>query len=115
MKAEDRIALDRLPEDWKYYTLTFPVARYKQLSLDEQIIDEMDTCNREFYSVPRIARRVGGDLLGRRQPLRSLVSNLAYRTNTRATGRAHCDFKRGRGEAIGHGPSPAWRTSEDRV
>jgi radical SAM superfamily enzyme YgiQ (UPF0313 family) len=26
MKSEDRIALDVFPEDWKYYTLTFPVA-----------------------------------------------------------------------------------------
>ena len=32
MKSEDRIALDAFPEDWKYYTLTFPVARYKHFS-----------------------------------------------------------------------------------
>jgi radical SAM superfamily enzyme YgiQ (UPF0313 family) len=32
MKSEDRIALNALLEDWKYYTLTFPVARYKHLS-----------------------------------------------------------------------------------
>jgi len=37
MKSEDRIALDAFPEDWKYYTLTFPVGRYKHLSLDESI------------------------------------------------------------------------------
>ena len=29
MKADGRIALDTFPEDWKYYTLTFPVARYQ--------------------------------------------------------------------------------------
>jgi hypothetical protein len=29
MKSEDRIALDTFPEDGKYYTLIFPVARYK--------------------------------------------------------------------------------------
>jgi len=34
MKSEDRIALDAFPEDWKYYALTFLVARYKHLSLD---------------------------------------------------------------------------------
>jgi len=39
MKAEGRIALDTFPEDWKYYTLTFPVARYRHLSL-AAIIDE---------------------------------------------------------------------------
>jgi hypothetical protein len=43
MKSEDRIALDAFPEDWKYYTLTFPVARYKHLSLDG-IIEEMIFC-----------------------------------------------------------------------
>jgi radical SAM superfamily enzyme YgiQ (UPF0313 family) len=57
MKSEGRIALDTFPEDWKYYTLTFPVARYKHLSLDG-IIEEMISCNRDFYSMPRILRRV---------------------------------------------------------
>ena len=57
MKSEDRIALDTFPEDWKYYTLTFPVARYKHLSLDG-IIEEMISCDRHFYSMPRILRRV---------------------------------------------------------
>ena len=47
MKAEGRIALDAFPEDWQYYTLTFPVARYKHLSLDG-IIDEMISCDRDL-------------------------------------------------------------------
>ena len=42
----------------------------------------------------RIARRVGRDLWDRRQPLRSLVSNLAYRSNARLSRMAHADFKR---------------------
>ena len=29
------------PRDWKYYTLTFPVARYKHLSVDG-IIEKID-------------------------------------------------------------------------
>ena len=62
MKSEDRIALDAFPEDWKYYTLTFPVARYKHLSLDG-IIEEMISCNRNFYSLPRILRRVWQQLV----------------------------------------------------
>jgi len=33
MKSQGRIALNAFTEDWKYYTLTFPVARYKHLSL----------------------------------------------------------------------------------
>ena len=32
MKAEDRIVLNEFPEDWQYYTMGFPVARYKHLS-----------------------------------------------------------------------------------
>jgi radical SAM superfamily enzyme YgiQ (UPF0313 family) len=96
MKAEDRIALGAFPADWKYYTLTFPVARYKHLSLDG-VIQEMMSCNRSFYSMPRILRRVGSNVWGRRQPLISLVGNLSYRNNLRLDGRAYADFKCQRG------------------
>jgi len=92
MKSEDRIALDTFPEDWKYYTLTFPVARYKQLSLDG-IIEEMISCDRDFYSMPRILRRALGNLWYRRQPLISLVGNLSYRRNIRLNGEAYANFK----------------------
>ena len=92
MKSEDRIALDAFPEDWKYYTLTFPVARYKRLSLDG-IIQEMMSCNRTFYSLPRILRRVWSNLWHRRQPLISLVGNLSYRNNIRADAKTYADFK----------------------
>jgi len=93
MNAEDRIILNEFPEDWKHYTMGFPVARFEGLSLDASI-DEVESCNRTFYSLPRIARRVAGDLWGRRQPLRSLVSNLAYRNNARLSYQAHADFRR---------------------
>jgi len=96
MKAEDRIILNEFPADWKHYTLGFPVARYKHLSVDDSI-DEVDACNRAFYSLPQIVRRVGRDLWGRRQPLRSLVSNLAYRNNARLSCTAHADFRREQG------------------
>jgi radical SAM superfamily enzyme YgiQ (UPF0313 family) len=92
MKSEDRIALDMFPEDWKYYTLTFPVARYKHLSLDG-ISDEMLSCDRTFYSMPRILRRIWGSLWGRRQPLISLVGNLSYRNNFQLNRKAYADFK----------------------
>lgn len=91
MQAENRILLDEFPRDWVHYTLGFPVARYKHLSMDD-IIAEVDTCNREFYSVGRIMRRVGRDLWDRRQPLRSLVANLASRNNARLSCAAHADF-----------------------
>ena len=96
MEADDRILLDHFPQDWSHYTLGFPVARYARLTTDE-IIGEMDTCARSFYSWPRIARRVGGDFWHLRQPLRSLVSNLAHRSNVRMNCEAHATFRRERG------------------
>jgi len=92
MKSQDRIAFNTFPEDWKYYTLTFPVARYKHLSLDS-VIEEMISCDRDFYSIPRILNRVLGNLWHRRQPLISLVGNLSYRRNLRLNGKAYADFK----------------------
>jgi radical SAM superfamily enzyme YgiQ (UPF0313 family) len=92
MKSEDRIAFDTFPEDWKYYTLTFPVARYKNLSLDG-IIEEMLSCDRDFYSMPRIVHRVWSNLWQRRKPLISLVGNLSYRSNLRLNRKAYADFK----------------------
>ena len=93
MKSQDRIALDTFPQDWKYYTLTFPVARYKHLSLNS-IIEEMTSCDRDFYSMPRILHRALGNLWHRRQPLLSLVGNLSYRSNLRLNGKAYANFKR---------------------
>jgi radical SAM superfamily enzyme YgiQ (UPF0313 family) len=93
MKSEDRIALTAFPEDWKYYTLTFPVARYKHLSLDG-IIQEMIACDRNFYSLPRLLRRVWDSFWQRRHPLISLVGNLSYRHNSRADCRTYADFQR---------------------
>ena len=106
MKAENRILLDEFPEDWRHYTLAFPVARYRHLSTDE-IIEEMDACTRDFYSLPRVVRRVGDDLWGRRQPLRSLVSNLAYRNNARLNCKAHAAFKRQQANRCDSGRSQA--------
>jgi len=98
MKSEGRITLDAFPEDWKYYTLTFPVARYKRLSLDG-VIQEMISCNRHFYSRARILRRVCGNVWQRRKPLISLVGNLSYRSNFRLYRKAYADFKCQRGNS----------------
>ena len=100
MKSEDRIALTAFPEDWKYYTLTFPVARYKHLSLDG-IIREMIACNRNFYSLPRLLRRVWGSLWHGCKPLVSLVGNLSYRNNSRADSGIYADFQRQRRDLPG--------------
>ena len=96
MESEGRIALDTFPEDWKYYTLTYPVARYKNLSLDD-IIGEMMSCSRNFYSIPRILRRMWSSFWQRRKPLISLVGNLSYRGNIRVDCKAYADFMRQHG------------------
>jgi radical SAM superfamily enzyme YgiQ (UPF0313 family) len=93
MKSQGRIVLDTFPEDWKYYTLTFPVARYKHLSLDG-IIKEMVSCDRAFYSMPRILRRVWGNLWRCRGPLITIVGNFSYRSHLRLNGKAYADLKR---------------------
>jgi radical SAM superfamily enzyme YgiQ (UPF0313 family) len=77
MTSEDRIALDTFPEDWKYYTLTFPVARYKKLSL-EGVIEEMISCDQDFYSMQRILHRVWSSLWQRRKALISLVGKISH-------------------------------------
>ena len=99
MKAEGRIALAAFPGDWRYYTLTFPVARYKRLALG-QIIEEMIACGRTFYSLPRILRRVWRNLRHGRQPLISLVGNLSYRSNIRVDRRAYASFQAHRRDAF---------------
>ncbi len=96
MKADGRIALNALPEDWKYYTLTYPVARYRHLSLDGAI-QEMISCNRDFYSRVRVLRRLCSNVWQRRAPLISFVGNLSYRSNIRVDCKAYADFKCQRG------------------
>jgi len=82
MALEGRIAADDFPRDWQYYTLTFPTARYKHFSW-AQILEEMNACDRGFYSWRRVLWRVAGSLLRRRHPILSLVSNMSYRGNAR--------------------------------
>ncbi len=93
MTSQGRIALDTFPQNWKYYTLTFPVARYKHLSLDGAI-EEKISCDQDFYSMSHILGRVWGNLWQHRKPLITLVSNLSYRSNIRLNGKAYADFKR---------------------
>ncbi|MHC4540073.1 MAG: B12-binding domain-containing radical SAM protein [Planctomycetota bacterium] len=117
MKAEGCVALEAFPEDWKYYTLTFPVARYRHLSL-AAIIDEMISCDQSFYSMPRILRRAWGSLWGRRMPVVSLVGNLSYRSNLRLNRKAYADFKRQRNnghDMVGSQAFPVIRDDQGRT
>ena len=115
MKSEGRVALDTFPDDWRYYTLTFPVARYKHLSL-EGIMSEMISCDHSFYSIPRILRRVWVNFWQRRQPLITLVGSLSYRTNLRLNYKAYTDLKLKRGVSSARGlPSHAiWSDAGSR-
>ena len=91
MASADRILANTFPADWRYYTLTFPVARYKNLSCDD-ILTEMVTCERTFYSLPRILWRVWDSFWGRRKPLIALFGSLSYRRNLRLARRALLQF-----------------------
>ncbi len=91
LATEGRIVMDAFPDDWKYYTLNYPVARYKHLSRG-RIIHEMSDCNSTFYSVPNICARVSRSVLAGRTPFFSLVSNLSSRRNSALYAQAHWDL-----------------------
>ncbi|HUT18343.1 MAG TPA: hypothetical protein VM366_04220, partial [Anaerolineae bacterium] len=84
MEKEGRIVANAFPEDWKYYTLSFPVARYKHLSWTD-MLNEREACFRAFYSYPRAMRRVFGNLWRMRRPFNTLVGVLG---NLSHSGRA---------------------------
>jgi radical SAM superfamily enzyme YgiQ (UPF0313 family) len=88
MESQRRLAANSFPEDWKYYTLTFPVAQYRHLSCRE-IVGEMEACDGTFYAVRPIVRRVWRSIRHWRQPLIALVANLSYRNNMNLS-RASC-------------------------
>jgi radical SAM superfamily enzyme YgiQ (UPF0313 family) len=79
MAKDGRLDRNDFPEDWKYYTLTLPVARYRNFSVDE-ISQEMLACNRHFFSRTRILRRFWRNLVHRRAPIMSLVASLSCRS-----------------------------------
>ena len=81
MELEGRIAANRFPDDWQYYTLTYPVAKYMHLSWGD-LIKENETCSREFYAYARIMRRFFRSVRQRRQPWLTLVGNLSNRANS---------------------------------
>jgi radical SAM superfamily enzyme YgiQ (UPF0313 family) len=84
LRKQGRVGSNNLPGDWKYYTLGFPTARYKHFSRMD-IIQEMKTCEKWFYSRTRIAARALKGLAKRQRPLLSFVSNMSYRRNAKLT------------------------------
>jgi radical SAM superfamily enzyme YgiQ (UPF0313 family) len=112
MKSEDRITLDTFPEDWRFYTLTFPVARYQRLTSDA-VIQEMSDCNRIFYSMPGVASRVWSSFWQWRKPLINLIANLSTRNNSRVELIAYANFKKHLANLpVRHGPHPAARRQD---
>jgi radical SAM superfamily enzyme YgiQ (UPF0313 family) len=93
MKTAGRIVLDSFPRDWQYYTLTFPMARYARLSLDESIA-EMLLCNQRFYSLRNVIGRIWGNLWRWRGPFVTVVANFSYRSNLALDCLAYADFRR---------------------
>lgn len=122
MESEGRIAMNAFPDDWKYYTLNYPVAQYKYLSL-ECAVQEMIDCNRAFYSNARIVTRLRQNLAAGRNPLFSFVSNLSSRRNSRLHARAYKALllaRWGVGDTDAAGDSQpdlvdAWETATQRL
>jgi radical SAM superfamily enzyme YgiQ (UPF0313 family) len=91
MEDEGRIASDQFPADWKYYTLTLPVGNYRHFSRVE-IVEEMNACNRKFYSLPGILGRVGRSLVMSQHPIITLIGNLSYWNNGLLSRKVGSDF-----------------------
>jgi radical SAM superfamily enzyme YgiQ (UPF0313 family) len=99
MKSEDRIGLDAFPADWKYYTLTYPVARYKHLTMDD-IIREMLSCNHTFYSPLRVLLRTWSSVWRHRKPWLNIIGNFSYWGNIRMADRLYTEFRRQIGDRM---------------
>ncbi|MHC4986480.1 MAG: B12-binding domain-containing radical SAM protein, partial [Planctomycetota bacterium] len=104
MHSQSRIAADDFPNDWRYYTLGFPTAHYKNFTRST-LVEEMKCCDRAFYSPWRIFRRVADSVLRWRRPLLSLVSNLSYRRNARTTEKSNADLELLHSDARRDGPA----------
>jgi radical SAM superfamily enzyme YgiQ (UPF0313 family) len=91
MEKEGRIRSHDYPRDWKYYTLTYPVATYRHLGWTE-LIGEVNQFNSRFYSYGQILRRMLR-LVRNTRSLRTffvvLVANLSYRSNYFLDQRTH--------------------------
>jgi len=99
MESEGRIAAGTFPEDWKYYTFNFPVARYKHLSWAE-MLEEWDSCYSTFYCLSRILRRTWDNLWRTCNPVLTLVSNLSYRESLRLHHKACREFELSRDQLL---------------
>ncbi len=101
MQDAGRIGANTFPEDWEHYTLIHPVATHNHLSWD-QLIQEVTECFQDFYSYPKIARRVVRAAVRSRSPvgpLASLVANMSYRLNMKIDQDAYRKLDLSRGDS----------------
>jgi radical SAM superfamily enzyme YgiQ (UPF0313 family) len=114
MNAKNRLILKGSRCDWRYYTLTFPVARYNHLSWRE-MIEEKEECFRTFYSYSAIFRRICSCVFHLRNPILPLFSNLSYRANTLRLDRvAFKDFDMSPGETTMHNNADQAKNEQPR-
>ncbi len=93
MAVDDRITRHNFPDDWQYFTLSLPVAKYKHFS-EAEVMTEMTNCYSYFYSLPRMFKRIWDAFWCRRQPLISFVGNFSFRRNIKLDTIAFNDFAR---------------------
>ena len=77
------IRSNEYPQDWKYYTLTYPVASYAHLAWAE-LVEEVNQFNDRFYSYPQVFRRMLQLAWNARKSTTFLVApvaNLSFRSN----------------------------------
>lgn len=99
MESEERITARTFPHDWRYYTLAFPVARYKHLSWTD-MINEINSCYRTFYSYPRIFLRIISSFWRTHRTLNvfvTMASNFSYRFNMKLDNKRHHEINLLRG------------------
>ena len=86
LDAAGRIAANRFPQDWQYYTLGFPVAEHQHLSW-RQLRSEMKECWQAFYTPARIAGRLWKAARQRRLTPALLIGSLSFRWNFKVESR----------------------------
>jgi hypothetical protein len=64
------------------------------------VIQEMIACNRRFYSLPGVLRRVWSSLWQGRGPFINLVTNLSTRNNSHVEREAYADFQQQRSAVL---------------
>ncbi|MFA6133058.1 MAG: radical SAM protein [Phycisphaerae bacterium] len=115
MKSQGRIVAADFPDDWRYYTLGFPTAHYKNFSWSA-LVEEMNRCDRRFYSLWQILRRVATGVLRMRHPIVLLVTNLSYRNNARLSRKSYAEMDLLRGKHAERSAScPVTHQTMDRV